>query len=158
MLAIALKESQYVFFDEYHGTLIVLAQDYRTRPEHNFFLSRFEFPGKDRDLMKQFLRKNSIVYQTINNDFPGEVLSPDKRFVARDDGIYLVENNKLIVPGIYRLLVRGWISDGTAAIYTSHSFQPCLLRLSIPIVGDDSWCEIRVPQPVIELKVPEEYR
>jgi hypothetical protein len=157
VLAIALQKSQSVFFDEHNGTLMALAQDHRTQPEHNFYLSQFEFPGKNRDLMKQFLQQNSIIYQTINNDYPGEVLSSDRRLVARDDGIYLVENNKLIVPGIHRLFVRGWLNDGTAAIYTSHSFEPCLLRLSIPIVGDDSWCEIRVPQPVIKLKVPEEY-
>jgi len=58
--------------------------------------------------------------------------------------------------GIPRLLVRGWINNGTAAIYASHSFEPGLLRLALPM-GDDSWCEIRVPQPVIKLNVPEEY-
>jgi hypothetical protein len=157
MLAIALRESQYVFFDEYNGTIIVLAEDYQTRPEQNFYLPRFGFPGNDRDQMKQFLQKNSISYQTIHNVFPSEVLSPDRRLVAKDDGIYLVENNKLIVQGIPRLRVRGWINNGTAAIYTSHAFEPCLFAFWIPMIDDGPSCSIRVPQPVIALKIPREY-
>ena len=50
---------------------------------------------------------------------------------------------------------KGWTYDGKGIIYSTRGGR-CLLRLSLPM-GDDSWCEIEVPQPVLLLKVPEKY-
>jgi hypothetical protein len=37
------------------------------------------------------LRETGVIFQTILADFPGEEVSQDGMFVARADGIYLLE-------------------------------------------------------------------
>lgn len=51
--------------------------------------------------------------------------------------------------------VRGWIFDSSGAIY-SKFLDPCLIEIVIPNY-DEVGCFIRVPQPLLKLKVPEEY-
>jgi hypothetical protein len=130
--------------------------EFPTNMEQNFTFDDGDIPGVDSEEVEQFLITNHIEYTALPKQFPGEVISPDGRFIARDDGIYLAKTNQKIVQGVRRLSVRGWLSDGSGAIYTSHG-QPCLLWLALPM-GDGPWCEIRVPQPVLKLKVPEEYK
>lgn len=156
-LAAALREAKDLYLvDNSTDTVVALGADFHNHPEQNFFMNRFDISGLDLSRVEKFLQQNNIPYKTVLTDFPDEMLSPDGRFIARKDGIYLVDTNRRIVEGIPRQLVRGWTNDGHGVIYSSHFFQPCLLRLSFPM-GDDSWCEIRVPQPVILLKVPEEF-
>jgi hypothetical protein len=156
LLVTALHQADQVFFSQNNDTVIALMPDFSTNLGQNFTFDRSDIPGGDSNRVEQFLREKNITYQTILEDFPDEALSPDGRFVARNSGIYLVETDRRIVRGISRFLIRGWINDGSRAIYTSH-FPPCLLRVGVPFVGDDTWCEISVPQPVLLLKVPEEY-
>jgi hypothetical protein len=82
-------------------------------------------------------------------------VSPDGRFIARNDGIYLATTDQKIVEGVPRLFVRGWVSDSSGVIYTSMRDEPCWPGSSI--AGVYSSCEIQVTQPVIKLKVPEMY-
>lgn len=156
LLADTLRKAHEIYLTENLGTTIVLMSEFPTHMEQNFTFDDLDLPGVDSEQVEQFLILNNIEYTALPKRFPEEVVSPDKRFIARDDGIYLAETNQKIVQGARRLSVRGWVSDGSGAIYTSYG-QPCLLWLAIPM-GDDPWCEIRVPQPVLKLKVPEEYR
>lgn len=152
LLVSALQKAEKVFFTQNHDSVVVLMPDFRTNPEKSF-----TFRG--RDILKpflgiqteDFLRANNVTYQTILADFPGEAISPDGRFIARDDGIYLVGTNQIIVktpiPG-----VRGWTYDGRGVIYNSTS---CLFRTGFPV--NAGTCLRRVSQPVIRLNVPEEF-
>ena len=158
LLADTLRQANEIYLTKNYGTTIVLMSEFPTNIEQNFTFNKSDLPGVDSEEVEQFLILNNIEYTALPKNYPGEVVSPDERFIARDDGIYLAKTNQKIIQGAPRLHARGWISDGSGAIYTSYFFEPCLLRLAIPLVGDDSWCEIRVPQPVIKLKVPEEYR
>ena len=94
------------------------------------------------------------------------MVSPDGRFVARADGIYLVETGERIVEGysaskFYRAYsrkyfkVRGWNYGGSGVIY-SKFLNPCLIETSF-FIFDDPACYYEVPQPVVILKMPEEY-
>jgi hypothetical protein len=166
LLAEALRRGKYVFLINDNDTVIALASDFPASSDHSFITGWFDIPGFGADRVEQFLGENGIVYQFIPANFPGEVLSPDGRFVARADGIYLVETGQKIVEGysssrFFRphsgkyFAVRGWTSDGTGVIY-SKFLNPCLIETNF-IILDDPACFIEVPQPVIKLKMPEEY-
>lgn len=152
LLAQSLREAEHIFLISATHTVIALTSDFYTYPERNFVADRFDIPGSN---IERFLRENNIVYQTILPDFPHEVISPDGKFIARDDGIYLVETDRRIVKASSSL-VRGWTSDGRGVIYST-SYGRCLLWISLPFMDSESRCEIWVPQPVLLLKIPDQY-
>jgi hypothetical protein len=164
-LADSLREVQDVFLIG-GQTIVALASDFQTNPEHNFYIDRPSFPGYDENRAAQFLQQNNIEYHSVPDRFPDEVLSRDKRFIARADGIYLVETNQKIVDGYstskyYRsysgkyFSVRGWTYDSSAVIY-SKFLKPCLIEVELPFI-DTVECYLAVPQPLLKLNVPEEY-
>jgi len=156
LLVDALHQAEEVFLTPNDSTVVVLLPNYSTDPEQGFAFDHSDFPEWGPRRVEQFLQENKVVYQIVFADFPDEAVSPDGRFVARNDGIYLVETNQRIVKGISRFLIRGWTSDGRGVIYTSHFLEPCLLELGL-LFGEDTSCEIRVPQPVLLLRLPERY-
>jgi hypothetical protein len=146
-----LHNAQHVFLvGASSDTVVALSADFDTHPEKNFTTTRFDIPGSD---IASFLQQNNITYQLIPPDFPHEVRSPNGRWIARDDGIYLADTDQLIVKAP-RALVRGWTNHGKAAIYSSNG--RCLLSRGLPF-SDDNGCAISVPQPVLTLGVPEKY-
>lgn len=151
-----LQRADEIFLTNSYDTVIVLMSDFTANMDESFTFDISDIPGSDPGKVEQFLTVNNIKYEAILESYPGEVVSPDGKFIARDDGIYLTQTNQQIVEGAAWLLVRGWTSDGSSVIYTSDIFGPCLLRLALPM-GDGSWCEKSVPQPVLRLKVPEQY-
>jgi len=163
LLAEILRQAKYVFFKEEGGSIIALDPDFPASAENNFLILRFDIADNSSE---QFLTENNIIYQTILPDLPEEAVSPDGRFVARPDGIYLVGTGQKIVEGYspsgeFRgysgkyFSVRGWIYDSSGVIY-SKLLNPCLLETTF-FIFDDYSCYIEVPQPLIKLKVPEEY-
>jgi hypothetical protein len=152
LLVLALQQADKVFVTQNHDSVVVLMLDFRTNPEKSF-----TFWGSDilkpflGVQIEEFLRANNVTYQTILADFPHEAVSPDGRFIARDDGIYLVGTNEMIVktpiPG-----VRAWTYDGRGVIYAS---SRCLFRIGFP--ADGGACLRWISQPVIKLIVPEEF-
>jgi hypothetical protein len=158
LLVVSLEQAERVFFTQrYNNTVVVLMSDFTTNPNRSFTFSRSDIPmGEFNSRVEQFLQENNIVYQTVREDFPTEVISPDERLVARDKGIYLVATGQKVIEGISSVRVRGWTNDGRSVIHTPYFGGPCLFRIGIPL-GDDTTCFIRVSQPVLLLKVPEEY-
>jgi len=164
LLVESLRLAEHVFLiGASTDTVVALTSDFYTYPEHNFITNRFDIPDFN---MERFLLENNITYQTILPDFSDEVISPDGRFVARADGIYLVETGKKIVEGysasrFYRAYsrkyfkVRGWSYDGSGVIY-SKFLNPCLIETNF-FIFDDPGCYFEIPQPVLKLKMPEEY-
>ena len=136
----ALRRAKYVFLVNDNDTVVALAPDFPTSSERNFLISRFDIQGRAPNRVEQFLQENNIVYQIVLASFPHEVVSPNGRLRARDDGIYLVESNILIAEAPPSL-VRGWITDGRGVIYSSSG--RCLLRRSVPF-ADDIECAIDV--------------
>ncbi len=152
LLAESLRKADNVFLvGASTDTVVALVSDFHMHPEQNFIANRFDIPDFN---MEQFLQENGIIYRIILPDFLDEAISPNGRLVARPDGIYLIESNKKIVEG-YSLSVRGWAYDGHGAIY-SHHFGHCLMWINFPF-ADDKECFFRVAQPVLLLKVPQEY-
>lgn len=145
-----LQQAEQVFFIDDTDTVVALASDFRSNLKQNFIANRFDLTDFS---MEEFLQLNNITYRSITIRYPHEVLSPNGRLIARDNGIYLVETNQMIVKAPVSF-VRGWTSDGRGVIYAVS--DRCLFQLALPM-GDDSWCEIEVPQPVLLLNVPEEY-
>jgi hypothetical protein len=157
LLLKALSQVDEIFLiDELFEPVIALSSDFRDHPEHSFIFNALDFPGDNPGRVEQFLRENNVSFQLISASFPKEVLSGDGNLIARDDGIYLVRTNQKIVSGISSVRVRGWLSNEHGVIYSSHVGGPCLLQLGLPFTDGPS-CAIRVPQPVLLLKVPEEY-
>ena len=158
LLAEALRGAKYVFLINDNDIVVALASDFLTNPEYNFLTGWFDIPGFGTNGVEQFLRENNILYRTVLEDFPNEAVSPDGRFVACADGIYLVGSNEKIVEaptaGREHLSLRGRINDGRGVIY-SRFRNPCLIETNF--VLDDRVCIFEVPQPVLKLKVPEEY-
>jgi hypothetical protein len=150
LLISALQQAEQIFFTQNNDTVVVLM------PNHSksFTFDRSDIPGGEPNKVDRFLQENNISYQSVVSGFMNELVSPDGRFVARTDGIYLIETGQKITEG-YSLSVRGWIYDGSGVIY-SHALGRCLLRVALPFT-DDIGCFRRVPQPVLKLNVPEEY-
>jgi len=165
ILANALGQAKYVFFRDSDDTIIALDPDFPASVESNFFIERFAIRGENPNRPGQFLRENNIGYLTILPDLSDGAISPNGRFIARYDGIYVVETNQKIVDGYkfswydrlysgqYLSHLRGWKYDNSGAIY-SQFIGPCLFE---PPGLDGPRCLVEVPQPVILLKVPEEY-
>jgi hypothetical protein len=153
LLVTALNEAEHIYFTQDSNTVIVLSPNFKTNIEQNFTFGLSDIPSWEPNRVEQFLQENSIKYQTLLSDFPHEVVSPNGKLVARDNGIYLAENNQMIAKAPPSL-VRGWTSDGQGVIYSSGG--RCLIRRGLPFT-DDIGCAIEVPQPVLKLKVPEEY-
>lgn len=153
LLVAALHRAKQVFFIQDYDEVVVLSESFQINLTQNFSFSLSDIPGWDSDRVERFLNENNVRYQSILPYFPHEVVSPDGKFVARDDGIYLVGNNQIIVK-IPPFGVRGWISNGSGVIYSSDG--RCLIHRFLPF-ADDTGCVIEVPQPVILLRVPEEY-
>lgn len=129
-------------------TVVALAGDFRTHPEQIILFDRFDLPDFNTE---KFLQENHISYQTILPDYPHEVVSPNGKLIARDDGIYLVETNQMIVKAPPSF-VNGWLANNQGAIYSSYG--RCLIHRGLPFT-DDIGCETWVRQPVLLLKVPE---
>lgn len=166
LLVSALDQAEQVFFTPNYNTVVVLMSIFFANPAQGFTFDRSDFPKWDSNRVEQFLQENKIVYQTVRADFPDEAISPDKKFVARADGIYLIETGQKIVEGYSaRWLfhssrekyfgVRGWIYDSSGVIY-SKFLGPCLIKIGLPY-GDGPACFFEVSQPVLKLKIPEEY-
>ena len=153
LLVNALHQAEQVFFTQNNDMVVVLMNNFSTNLEQNFTFDRSDVPEGDSNKVEQFLRKNNIDYQTIVSNYPHEVISPNGSLIARDEGIYVIGANQMIVPAPPSL-VRGWTSDGQGVIYSSGG--RCLIRRFEPF-ADDIGCAVKVPQPVIRLKVPEEY-
>jgi hypothetical protein len=166
LLVLNLHQADKIFLVQSSGTVIVLMNNFPANLDQNFTFNRSDIPGSDLDQVERFLNENHVVYQTILAQYPDEAVSPDKRFVARRDGVYLIETGQKILDGyslsrFYRpyggkyLALRGWTYDSRAVIY-SQSLPPCLIESTF-FVFDDPGCFIEVPQPVLKLKVPEKY-
>jgi len=167
LLFSALLQVEKVFFiDAPFQPVIALSSDFQTHPEHSFTFTVSDFPRDDISLIEKFLQQSNIIYYNVPADFLHEAISPDGRFIAREDGIYLGETDQKIVdgyPGIEPFdayngkyfALQGWIYDSTGVIYSKPS-KLCLIRFWLPYM-DGSECIIEVPQPVVMLKVPEEY-
>jgi hypothetical protein len=166
LLAEALRQTKYVFYRDYDGRVIALDPDFPDSGANNFTIDRFGIPGEDLNRVEQFLMENNIAYQTILPDFPEQVISRDGRFVARPDGIYLVKTGQKIVEGYSAsssirgysgkyFFARGWTYDGKAVI-ASEFLNPCLIETTF-FIFDEYSCYFEVPQPLIKIKVPEEY-
>jgi hypothetical protein len=166
LLAESLRQSKYVFFRDYDGTIVALDPDFPSSAENNFIIDRFGIPGDNLNRTEQFLKENNIAYQAILPDFPEQVVSPDGSFVARPDGIDLVKTGQKIVEGYSAsnsirgysgkyFFARGWTYDGKAVI-ASEFLNPCLIETTFFILDSYS-CYFEVPQPVLKIKVPEEY-
>jgi hypothetical protein len=153
LLVSALHQAEQTFFTRDNDTVIVLISNFPRNLEQSFTFDRSEISGGDSNKVEQFLQENNIDYQIVFANFPHEVVSPGERFIARDDGIYLIDTNQMIAKAPPSL-VRGWTSDGRGVIYSSSG--RCLIQIGLPF-ADDTSCSINVPQPVLLLKVPEEY-
>ena len=160
VLASELQDTKDVFLIG-NDTIVALTSDFHTSPEHSFHIDQTSFPGYEINRAEQFLQQNNIDYHFVPDRFPGEALSPDGRFIARADGIYLTGTGQKIVDayvarGFFHdysgkhFSVRGWIYDSTSVIY-SKFLKPCLIELSVYCFVAD------VSQPLLKLKVPEEY-
>lgn len=166
LLVTALHQAEQVFLTPNYSTVIVLMPNFSTNPEQNFTFDNSVFPAWSPRRIEQFLQENKISYRTVPADFPfpNEVISPDGRLIARADGIYWIETGQKIVEGYSArgwfhpysgkdFAVRGWTYDGTGVIY-SKFLNPCLIE---PPGLDGPGCFFKVSQPVLKLKVPEEY-
>ncbi len=164
LLNALLQVDQIFLIDEAFQPVIALSLDFRTHPESTFIFNALDFPGDEPNRVEQFLKGNKIAYHYIPGIFTDKALSPDGKLIAREDGIYLVETDQKIVngyPGIEPFdpsrgkyfALRGWVYDSTGALYSS-SRGLCLMQI---FFMNETECIIKVPQPVLKLKVPQEY-
>jgi hypothetical protein len=160
LLAEELRRAKDVFLID-NDLIVALGSDSDPSPATNFVTGWFDILGTAQDLLEKFLQENEITYYQVLDLFPGEVISPNGKFIARNDGIYLLETNQKIVEGYSAsgriraysgkyFSLRGWAYDSGGALYSA-GLTPCILEFDYPA------CLIRVPQPLLKLNVPEEY-
>jgi hypothetical protein len=153
VLVLELRNAQDVFVID-NDIIVALKSNFESSPERNFYV-RASALGYDPDRAERFLQQNGIDYHFVPGLVQEEAVSPDGRFIAREDGIYLAGSGEIVQAYTVRGIteehssIKGWTSDSSGAIY--YIFDNCLFRLS-------SWyCSISVPQPLIKLKVPDGY-
>ncbi|MCC6299104.1 MAG: hypothetical protein IT314_07390 [Anaerolineales bacterium] len=120
----ALHEAKFVFLlNDYGDTVVALSPDFPAFSDRNFYFNDSYIPGDAYDRLERFLKENNIAYVNIPFSFQNDVISPTGKLVAREDGVYSLETGQEVVEGIplssrriWR--VRGWIHDGSAAIYS----------------------------------------
>jgi len=162
LLAMELRAAQDVYLID-NDIIVALKSDFQEFPERNFYIERMDFPKYAPDGLENFLQLNNIDHQRTPGFFQEEAVSPNGRFIARRDGIYLVGSNEKIVEG-YELKgsstggpggyfgIRGWTYESSGVLY--HTLDGCLLELT----GDGiPYCTFEVPQPLLLLKVPNKY-
>ncbi len=146
---------------------VIIALDTNISSENNFLTGWFDIPS---DQIENFLLTYEISFIQIYvyPDYISEYKSPNGRFFIREeDGIYLIETNEKIVDE--NLMVKndsyygwdfsfyGWLYDSSGVFYAvPFGHGRCLLSFWLPGM-DGSECLIEVPQPVLKLKVPQEY-
>ena len=150
-LAESLRTAKQIFVVE--NEVVALSANVKTLSDQSFIVNDRFMPGY-RDA-ESFLHQNNIPYQRILPNYLREIKSPNGKWIARDDGIYLADTDQLIVEAP-QAFVKGWTSDGNAAIYSA-DYGLCVLT-SGGLIFDDTWCAISVPQPVLKVWVPEQYR
>lgn len=170
LLVAALRQAEQIYFTQTsNDTVVVLMPNFLAKPDQNFIFSRSDIRGGEFNTrVEQFLQENNIVYETIPEriPYPNERISPDGRFIARLDGIYLVGTGQKIVEGyvvrgFYHPYsgkyfgVMGWTYDGTGVVYAKF-ISPCLIETNF-FIYEETGCFIEVSQPVLKLNVPEEY-
>ena len=164
LLAEELRRAKAVFLID-NDLIVALGSGSDPSPEKNFVTGWFDIPGNAPDRLEQFLQENEITYYQVLDLFPGEVISPNGMFIARNDGIYLRETDQKIVDGYSAsghdrwyggkyFSLQGWSYDSSGAFYSA-GLTPCVLETGF-FVFDDPGCFIRVPQPLLKLNVPEE--
>lgn len=165
LLVEQLKRAEYIFLID-DDVIVALMADFRAYPENRFNVHRLDFPVRESNALEKFLLQNNIVYQSIPDMFPHEAISPNRKFIAREDGIYLIATGEKIVEGYsvsgyYRsysgqyFSVRGWTYDSSGALYSAF-FTPCLLETNF-LIFEYPGCFVKVDQPLIKLKVPQEH-
>ena len=164
LLAEELRGIENIFLID-NDFIVALTPDFRTSLEHSFLSGWFDIPGSDSEAVQRFLQENKINYHHIPDLYPGELISPDGRFIARADGIYLIATGQKIAEGYSGsasyfsgkyFSVRGWAYDSSGALYSKSIIHwPCLIEG--PTLSDVTLCFFRVPQPLLKVKVPEEY-
>jgi len=112
---------------------------------------------RDGELAQQFLEENNISYVTVGRPSAYDgIPSHTGTFLSRLDGIHLISTGQRIVES-YRLgsqgyfIPFGWVYDDRGVILRSGSVY--LLDLRVIYL----YHYMPVPQPVLLLKVPEEY-
>jgi len=154
LLVSALHQAEQIFLTPNYSTVIVLMPNFLTNLNQGFTFNQSDFPNWGPRRVERFLQENNINFQNVTS-FPEEAVSPDGRFIARREGIFLVETNQKIVDGV-ALWLRGWTNDGSGVVYSTHYGGPCLIPLYLPM-ADDTGCLVEVDRPVLLLKVPSEY-
>jgi hypothetical protein len=162
LLAEALRKAKHVFLINDIDTAVAITPDFPASPENNFITNRFDIPGEGPHRIRLFLQEYSISHQFISSNLPEDAVSPDGRFIAHPDGIYLIDTGERIVEGhfVRKFLskqyfsVLGWTHDSSGVIYSKFP-EPCLIEWGLGI--EYHTCYYEVSQPRIKLKVPEEY-
>lgn len=164
LLAKELRSVEDIFLID-NDFIVALVSDFPTSPGKSFLTGWFDIPGSDPDAVQRFLQENDVIYHYVPDQYPGELISPDGRFIARADGIYLSATEEKIVdgysgsanfPGGKYFAVRGWVYDNSGALYSKSIIHwPCLIEG--PTISDVPLCIFKVPQPLLLLKIPEEY-
>lgn len=164
-LSESLRNANQVYYLDLKRLIIALPENIIDLNEQGFYSGSFDIPSNNYvDATEDFLRENNINYIYIDVNFGGALSSPNGRFIARGDGIYLAETDQKIVDNYsfswydrpysgQHLSLKSWNYDGSGAIY-SQFLGPCLFE---PWGIDGPACVVKIPQPVILLKVPEKY-
>lgn len=146
---------------------VVIALDANISSENNFLTGWFDLPSNQ---IENFLSTYNISFVNIyiNPDYISEYKSPNNKFFLQEgDGIYLAETNQKIVNETLKIKnnsyygwdfsAYGWLYNSSGVIYAiPYGFGRCLFSYKFPFM-DGSSCFIEVSQPVLLLKVPQEY-
>lgn len=163
ILAQYLKEKKRIYLIDD----IIIALDLDISSHNNFLTGWFDIPSNQiENLLATY--KIPFIYIYVYPDYISEYKSPNGEFfILEGDGIYLVETNRKILNENFMIKkdsyygwdfsVYGWLYDSSSVIYAiPYGFGRCLISFWLPGMAGSS-CLIEVPQPILKLKVPQEY-
>lgn len=118
---------------------------------------------KGGEAAREYLQQHHIPYTVSKQQYyTGGMPSVSGRFVFRQDGIYLNATGERIVENYHLsaddyFFAKGWVYDDRGVVIHNGAHLLDLTWLGDPISHEPTGAYIYVPQPVLLLKVPEQY-
>ncbi len=161
LLAYFLNAEQ-VFISREENRVIALASDFHQYPERNVIFSQYSLgsnslDAKNGELLEQLMTELGVDYQILDVSlYYAGIPSPSGNFVVRNDAIYLADGDIPILEkerGGFGGYFKGWYYDDSGIVV----IRPTRYLFSGPLFEDGSVRILKIPQPVLKLRLPEEY-
>jgi hypothetical protein len=153
------QSAQYIYIDHEKNALIALSSNFRQQPGNSAIFSEFSLgiqsePHQDGARLDALMQNLGLTYIPVDLSLEyTDVPSPTGRYTVRNDGVYEINTNSIIMTPQYagstyslKGYFKGWYYDETGLVV--QEVEPFLF--TSPIFGS----YYLIPKPVLKLLLP----